>query len=398
MTPRAKIWSWSAIGFVIVAAILGALVERATLRVIDRVEDRFGYIPDPAATAAFLGELEHPTFATAAEESLAKVEYRDVFLNRSIDKAWRAVYGLPFEALDQGGAGTCVSFAYGLACQGSMAVDWETGRLAKPPPLVATEVVYGGARTAGMGRATQPGGDGATGAGAARWVSGRTKSGAGGILFRQQYGAFDLREYSIPRSRDWGYRGVPAELLPECEKTRAIDVALVSNWAELCASLETGRCVVLCSSVGYGRFDDRIPVRDADGVLERGKGWNHALCVVGVRHAKNAGPDTHKPRDLALIVNSWSGRWCSGPKWGDQPDGSFYAERKNVEAALHEGDSFAVAGVTPLNVYRPVNHRDWFEPAPNVPAAPAPPAQPAGPSAPAPAKPATVAGAFSLAP
>jgi hypothetical protein len=372
VTRQQRVWSWSAFAFVVFAAAVSALVERATHRAADAVE-RFGgegYIPDPEATRAFLGELEHPTFADAAEESLAKVEYRDVSLTKTIDKAWRAVYGVPFEALDQGGAGTCVSFAYALACQGSMAVDWETGRLAKPPPLVSTEVIYGGARTAGMGRETQPGGDGATGAGAARWVSGKTRAGVGGILFREVYGEFDLRQYSIPRSRDWGYRGVPAALLPECEKNRAVEVAQVSTWDELCAALETGRCVVLCSSVGYGRLDNRMPVRDDDGVLERGRQWNHAMCVVGVRHARNAGADTKRPRDLALVVNSWSGDWCTGPLWRDQPRGSFYAERVNVEEALRQGDSFAVSGVTPLNVYRPVDNGAWFEPRPVLPPLP----------------------------
>ena len=366
MTDKQKAWSWSTLAFVVVAAVVGVLVERATNRAVDTIQMRFGqgYIPDPEATRAFLGELQHPTFATAAEESLAKVEYKDVFLHRSLDKCWKSVYGIPFEALDQGGAGTCVSFAYALAVQGSMAIDWETGRLSKPPPLVSTEVIYGGARTAGMGQKTSPGGDGATGAGAARWVSGKTRSGDGGILFRQVYGEFDLREYSIPRSRDWGYRGVPAALLPECAKQRAIEVAQVNTWDELCASLETGRFVVICSNVGYGRADGRMPTRDADGVIPRGTSWSHALCVVAVRHAKNAGPDTLEPRDLALIVNSWSPDWCAGPLWKDQPRGSFYAERKNVEAALQQGDSFAVSGVTPLNVYRPVDNGEWFEPAP----------------------------------
>lgn len=370
MTAQQRAWSWSAVAAVVAVTILTVLVERAMDRAVDSIESRLagthgqGYIPDPEATRAFLGELEHPTFASASEESLAKVEYRDVSLHRSIDKAWRSVYGIPFEALDQGGAGTCVSFAYALAVQGSMAVDWETGRLAQPPPLVSTEVIYGGARTAGMGRDTQPGGDGATGAGAARWISGKTRAGVGGFLFRQTYGEYDLRQYSIPRSREWGYRGVPAVLLPECAKNRAIEVAQVNTWDELCAALETGRCVVLCSNVGYGRADGRMPTRDEDGVLERGRPWNHAMCVVGVRHAKNAGGDTKRPRDLALIVNSWSGDWCAGPLWRDQPRGSFYAERRNVEAALSQGDSFAVSGVTPLNVYRPVDNGEWFEPAP----------------------------------
>ena len=67
MTARQRtVWTWSAIGFVVVAAIVGALVERATHRLAAGVESRFGYRPDPEGTREFLSELDRPTFAAAA--------------------------------------------------------------------------------------------------------------------------------------------------------------------------------------------------------------------------------------------------------------------------------------------------------------------------------------------
>ena len=207
-------------------------------------------------------------------------------------------------------------------------------------------------------RTTNYGGDGTYGAAAARWITGRTKDGHGGILFAQGYGRHDLTTYSVPRCREYGRDGVPSDLLPEAAKLRSLGCVQVTTWEELCASLETGRPVVLCSTVGYGG----TTVRDADGFLPRGSSWAHAMTVLAVRHAKNAVAGvTQRPRDGALIVNSWSPRWATGAKFPpDQPDGSFWAERRHVEAAMAQGDSFAVAGVVPLDQYRPVNHHQWL--------------------------------------
>ena len=84
------------------------------------------------------------------------------------------------------------------------------------------------------------------------------------------------------------------------------------------------------------------------------------LCWA-VRHQKNG-----SPRDGGLIQNSWGKRWSGGPKWpADQPDGSFWARRADIEAALAEGDSFAIGGVDGF-AWRVIDHRDWFEPPPPV--------------------------------
>jgi hypothetical protein len=322
---------------------------------------QYGYLPDPVGTRQFLAELDRPTFAEAGREAMDRARGVDTFLYRFTDQAHRAKYGGPWQCWDQGDAGTCVSMAFGLGCQTALAVDWAVaGAKGEPPANVATEPVYGGSRTAGRmpPLTVNSGGDGSYGAAAARWVSGQCKTaGIGGILFREAYPDADLSQYSIRLSRQWGRTGVPSTLATKAHELRATAVAQVLTWQELCASVERGSPVVLCSTVGYGRWDGANPVRDADGFLLRGKSWAHAMLVWAVRHQR---PDDPRSRDGGLIQNSWSLRWCSGPKWpSDQPDGSFWASRADIEAALQQGDCFAIGGANFR--WRELDNRVWFE-------------------------------------
>jgi hypothetical protein len=363
MTRRqAQMWSWSAIGFVIVAAIVGALVERATHRLAAGVESRFGYVPNPEGTREFLRELQHPLFADAAPAVMENAKGRDVFLYRHADKAHRAVYGKPFEVWDQGPHGSCVSFGFALASYVGQSVDWTQGERADPPKLVATESIYGGSRTLARlpPQARNTGGDGSYGGAAARWISGRCKDPTvGGILYREKYGDIDLTTYSIPRSENWGREGVPASLAREGMKHAAQGVALCRDWASLCASLENGMPVAICSGVGFGPKWGAL--RDADGFLSRPRGsqWRHCMMILGVRHKANG-----SPRDGALIANSWSTAWISGRVWPeDMPAGCFWADRDAVQEILDAEDSFSLAGVNGFAA-RDIDNGNWFEPAP----------------------------------
>ena len=149
MTQRRQIWTLSAIGFVVVAAMLGALVERLTNHVAAKVEARFGYTPNPEGTRQFLSELKHPTFGAAAPDVMQNAKKRDTFLYRHADRAHRAVYGKPFETWNQGNIGTCVSFGWGMGSYIGQCVDWTQGERNDPPKLVSPEAIYGGSRTAG---------------------------------------------------------------------------------------------------------------------------------------------------------------------------------------------------------------------------------------------------------
>ena len=317
--------------------VLVGLVLYAALTGLGPVSrGNYGYDADPRGAQEFAREVG--TFREVGADALRNAAHKDVFLYRYTDQAHRKVYGRPWVCWDQGDAGTCVSFAFGLASYTAQCVDHIEGRMPEAPPAVATEPIYGGARTAGVGRTVHSGGDGATGFGAARWISGNchNRPDIGGVLFRQVYGSHDLTKYSIPLSREWGRTGVPTDLARTAYKTKATAVANVTTWDELVASVQRGSPVVLCSNVGYGRMDNRMPVRDAQGFLERGKAWGHAMVVTAVRHDREGG----------LVQNSWGASWCEGPKWpGDQPDGSFWADSHNIVAALQQGDCWAVGGI-----------------------------------------------------
>lgn len=352
-------WTFSAVAFVVFAAVLGTVVSRYVSRIADRLEGNYGYVPNPEGTKEFLAELAEPQFAQAGRECMENVRKVDTFLYRYADEAHRAVYGTPFTAWNQGSAGTCVSFGWGVGSYIGQAVDWKQGELSKPPLLVATEPIYGGSRTFGrMPPVTNAGfSDGSYGGAAARWVAGRCRDKeVGGILFREKVGEFDLSAYSIPLSRQWGAYGPPREVAVAAAKKRAVAVAQVTTWDELAAAITSGYCVPICSNVGFAATS----TRDKDGFLPRGGNWAHCMCCIGIRFADPAVPGS---RDGVLILNSWGTSWVRGPRWpADMPEGSFWCSRADIEAILRQGDSFAIGGVDFR--FRELDHAEWLQPAP----------------------------------
>ncbi len=353
---KAAQWSWSAVAFVIVMAILGALVDRATRRAVDAVAGNFGYTPNPEGTREFLRELDQPLFSDAAREVLLNAKQQDTFLYRYADKAHRQVYGKPFGPWKQG-IGDCVSFGWGMGSYVGQCVDWEQGRLPDPPLLICTEAIYGGSRTAGRLPPVQFAGwsDGSYGAAAARWVAG-LKNGTGGIIYRRDYPGIDLTTYSPQLAKNWGAYGCGGQehtyLAKEANKHTAKHVALVRSFDEAAASIESGYCIPVCSGVGFSSQ------RDADGFSPRQGSWAHCMVFISVRYAKNEGK-----RDGLLCMNSW-GTFNAGPKWpADQPDGSFWVSRETVDAMLSGQDSFAIGGVEGFK-YRDLDHGGWLQPAP----------------------------------
>jgi hypothetical protein len=199
--------------------------------------------------------------------------------------------------------------------------------------------------------------DGSYGGAAARWVAGRCRDkDVGGILYREKVGEFDLSSYSITLSRQWGAYGPPRDVAVAAAKQRAMAVAQVSMWDELVAAITSGYCVPICSNVGFAATN----VRDKWGALPRGGSWGHCMVVCAVRFAEN---NPGGPPDGVLVLNSWGLAWVSGPKWpADQPDGSFWCSRADIETILKQGDSFAIGGIE--FKYRELNNAEWLMPAP----------------------------------
>lgn len=323
---------------------------------------RFGYVPDPEGVARFLDELPERFFADASPEAMAKAVHRDTFLYRAMDRAHRARYGAPFRVGRQA-IGDCVAWGAMHAVYAAECVDWDLGRLAEPPRMPATESIYGGSRVEARGRdgsgRSPVGGwsDGSTGWGAARWLR------DWGVVYREEVGGHDLRQYDGQRAKNWGAygnggQGDNGRLDAVAKRHPCKHVVAVKTWAELVAAVTSGYPVTIASSVGFNSGN-----RDADGFCAASGQWLHQMCVVGVRFAENAGAETKRPRDGGLICNSW-GNYVGGGKWpADQPDGTFWASRADLERILAQGDSYAIGSVDGFG-FRDLDNAGWLAPAP----------------------------------
>ena len=355
---RGSRWSLSAVAFVIVMAVLGALVERATHRVAARIDGQFGYTPDPEGTRQFLATLgDEKFFSQAGAEAMQEAKGIDTFLYRQLDAAHRARYGKPF-VVGRQLIGDCVSWGAMHAVAVSEAVSWSLGKLPEPPLMPSSEALYGGARVEARGKpgdGAQPYGgfsDGATGFGAAKFLR------EFGVVYRQKYPTADLTEYSGERAKQYGAYGCGGQgdngrLDAEAKKHPLRHVVAIRSWQELAAALESGYPVTLASSQGF------TSTRNKDGICEASGTWMHQMCAIGIRHKKNGAPD-----DLCLILNSWGPSYV-GPKENkfpsDQPDGSFWARRSVVERMLE--DAWAI-GDTDGFKYRDIHHGNWLQPFP----------------------------------
>jgi hypothetical protein len=320
---------------------------------------RFGYVPDPEGVARFLEELPQPFFAQAGAEAMAKAVHRDTFLYRQMNRAHQARYGTPF-VVGRQGIGDCVSWGAMHAVYAAESVDWDLGRLAEPPRLPATEAIYGGSRVEARGRdgsgRSPVGGwsDGSTGWGAARWLR------DWGVVYRDEVGDHDLREYSPKRAKDWGAygnggQGDGGKLDAIAKRHPCKHVVQVRTWDELVAAVTSGYPVTIASSVGFNSGP-----RDADGFCRASGTWMHQMCVVGVRFAEHG-----SPRDGGLVCNSW-GNYVGGGKFPpDQPDGTFWASRTDLERILGQGDSYAIGSVDGFG-FRDLDNAGWLAPPPQA--------------------------------
>ena len=88
------------------------------------------------------------------------------------------------------------------------------------------------------------------------------------------------------------------------------------------------------------------------------------MCIVAVRFAKNAGADTARTRDGALVMNSW-GKYLGGPRWpSDMPEGCFWAEKADIVRILSQQDSWAIGSVVSGFTWRDLHHGEWLAPFP----------------------------------
>ena len=271
-----------------------------------------GWVDNPLAVEAQLARLARPTFAQAAPRLAGAGTGKDVLLYKAFQEVNGGAY-IPYPAQ---AIGDCVSHGFGHGVDLLAAVEIAVGHEAETFKQTATEAVYGMARV-DIGGGQLGNSDGAVGAWAARAVS------TLGTVSRDVVGP-----YSGNRAKEWGARGVPAEI-----KARAVDhkvktVALVSTYEELEDALANGYPVPVCSNQGF------TLERDAEGFCKPRGVWGHCMLLVGVRGGNRPG---------ACIFQSWGPEMPKGPLGLDQPPNSFWADREVVASMLAARDSWALS-------------------------------------------------------
>lgn len=310
------------------------------------VDGNFGYVKNEAETEAFLKTLENPLLRQAGPDLFRNDEKRDTMLYRAYYRAFERKLGRPW-VVGRQGIGDCVSWGWAHGIDIASAIRYCNGEDQDWLPA-STESIYGGSRVEARGGHPAGYRDGSYGAAAAKFVN------QWGVLHRKQYDGVDLTNYSAARARDWGNFGNGGQndngkLDEEAKKSPVQRVALVTNFEEAAAAIQSGYPVPVCS--GYG-FSSR---RDEDGFSARQGSWSHCMCFVAVRYGDRPG---------LLCLNSWGPTYFSGPKWpADQPDGSFWVDKRHVDGMLAGRDSFAVSGHDGFPLQE-LDHEGWVIRAP----------------------------------
>lgn len=182
--------------------------------------------------------------------------------------------------------GTCVSRGTYRACMLSYLHAIDTGKIYGRPAVLAFEPIYGGGRiTIGKGRLGN--GGGMYGGWAAEWVS------RYGCCERNRYGNIDLSvDDPIGRTdlaREWGNRGVPAEILAASK--HKFDAHLARTIDDMMDCLACGFAGAMSGNVTGGE-------RNQYGMSRLNSPAAHCETVVGVFVAQSG-------EDGVLRQNSW---------------------------------------------------------------------------------------------
>ncbi len=271
-----------------------------------------GWINDPAEVQGVLATMPYPYFASAARNLYGSGAGKTVLLY----KAWKDVYGqyFPYPAQQ---IGCCVSRGYSEGVDLLECVQIAVGKKNEVFTPVSHEAVYAVARVdvGGQRWSTR---DGAVGAWAAKAVTDY------GVLSQEVVGPYDDN-----RCKQWGARGVPADLAPQLAAHKVGAASLVRTTAELDDALANGYPVPVCSSQGF------TMTRDQNGFCRASGTWQHCMLFCGVR--------TDIPG--YLIMQSWGMTTPDGPLALDQPPNSFWVLPNTIAGMLREEDTFALSSV-----------------------------------------------------
>ena len=272
-----------------------------------------GSICDPEETAELLGKLRTPLFGATAFRLCGSGEGKLSLPFKSLLK-----FDPSFGPSERQTTGDCVSHSTRNAVDITRAVEIDIeGESESFETRSATEAIYQSRGHRGQGM---------TCSGAAKYVHSK-----GGILLRKDYGKVDLSKYNSSLGAN---HRIPSSIYStEAKKHQVKTVSMITTVEEARDALANGYAISVCSSYG---FSSR---RDSNGIAKRGSGWNHAMAWI-------ACDDTNKrfKETLFLVQNSW-GKWNSGPRVHNQPEGSFWIREKEARAMLAQKGSWVFSDV-----------------------------------------------------
>lgn len=283
-----------------------------------------GGVCDPEETAALLAKLKTPLFGATAYRLYGSGENQLSLPFKSLLK-----FDPNFGPSERQTTGDCVSHSTRNAVDITRAVEIDIeGESESFETRSATEAIY-----QSRGHKSQ----GMTCSGAAKYVHSK-----GGILLRKDYGEVDLSKYD---SSLGAKHKIPSSIyIAEAKKHQVQTISMITTMEEARDALANGYAISVCS--GYG-FSSR---RDSKGIAKRSGGWSHAMAWIACDDTRERHKET-----LFLVQNSW-GKWNSGPRVHDQPEGSFWIREKDARGMLGQKGSWVFSDV---NGFPPRNLPDY---------------------------------------
>ena len=269
---------------------------------------------DPEDTDKLLGELPHPLFGVAASDLYSSGEGKTALLYKSVQK-----FDPTFGPHERQTTGDCVSHSTRNAVDVTRCHEIIGGQPETFEARGATEAIYGSRGHGGQGMSCSV---------AARFVHQN-----GGILLRKDYGFVDFSKYKSSTGTRWGRSGVPKEVKSEGKKHQVKTISIVKSVEEARDAIANGYALSVCSNYGFSSK------RSEHGVARRSGSWNHAMSWTAMDDSREIYDET-----LFLIQNSW-GKFNSGPKNHDQPDGSFWIREKDAAGMLNQNGAWAFSDV-----------------------------------------------------
>jgi hypothetical protein len=272
-----------------------------------------GSICDPEETAKLLADLKTPLFGVAAYRLYGAGEGKLSLPFKSLLK-----FDPAFGPSEKQTTGDCVAHSTRNAVDITRAVEIDIkGESESFEARGANEAIYQsrGHRQQGM-----------TCSQAAKYVHQK-----GGILLRKDYGKINLSNYN---SNVGANHRIPSSIYTtEAKKHQVKTISLITTVDEARDALANGYAVSVCSMVGFSSK------RDSKGIAKRSGQWAHAMAWIACDDTRKRHNET-----LFLVQNSW-GKWNSGPKAHDQPEGSFWIREKDARSMLAQNGSWVFSDV-----------------------------------------------------